>query len=55
MPSSAATAHAIKEYVDEFVANALCLGKSSIGERKLQNKTASCDSRLAQLGEAGQN
>ncbi|WP_218618601.1 hypothetical protein, partial [Xanthomonas oryzae] len=42
-----------KDY--EFVANVLCLGKSSIGERKLQNKKVSCDSSLAQLDEGGQN
>ena len=39
----------------EFVANVLCLGKSSIGKRKLKNKKVSCDSRLAQLDEGGQN
>ena len=39
----------------EFVANVLCLGKSSIGKRKLQNKKVSCDSSLAQLDEGGQN
>jgi len=33
----------------------LCLGKSSIGKRKLKNKKVSCDSRLAQLDEGGQN
>jgi hypothetical protein len=40
---------------DEFAANAPCLGKSSIDERKLQNKKVSCGSSLAELGEDGQN
>lgn len=42
-----------KDY--EFVANVLCLGKASIGKRKLKNKKVSCDSSLAQLDEVRKN
>lgn len=42
-----------KDY--EFVVNAPCLGKSSAGQCKQQNKKVSCERSLAQLGEDRQN